>query len=300
LDQALAASGFEVIVVNDSGYPLPEAEWQQSTQVQVIHTQQSERCVARNTGAAIAKGSYLHFLDDDDWLLPGALEHFEQLAKRVGDTAWLYGGAQLVDRSGQPIIQLHVGMQGNCFAQVMAGEWIPLQASLIRTDAFFAVGGFNPATPGIEDIDLARRIALRGNVASIPEAVASLGMGIERSSTDYARAAKLGRWARESILSEPGVYARMRASACSGYWRGRMVRAYLTSAIWNLQARRGFTAASRGMFSLLSLAMAGRSILSPSFWRAVARPHESGAFLAGFREAGRPVERREIHSLQEA
>jgi hypothetical protein len=42
---------------------------------------------------------------------------------------------------------------------VMAGEWIPLQASLIEAKTFFTVGGFNPLITGPEDIDLLRRIA---------------------------------------------------------------------------------------------------------------------------------------------
>ena len=64
---------FEVIVVNDSGRPLRPAAWQQAAGVQILDTQQRERSVARNVGAMAAHGRYLHFLDDDDWLLPGAL-----------------------------------------------------------------------------------------------------------------------------------------------------------------------------------------------------------------------------------
>jgi glycosyltransferase involved in cell wall biosynthesis len=63
LDQAFTADDFEVIVVNDSGRPLPEMDWQHSAQVRVIDTNRRERSVARNTGAAIAGGRYLHFLD---------------------------------------------------------------------------------------------------------------------------------------------------------------------------------------------------------------------------------------------
>ena len=74
LDQNFSADEFEVIVVNDSGSPLPFADWQSSPLVRVIHTDHQERCVARNTAAALAKGTYLHFLDDDDWMLPGALK----------------------------------------------------------------------------------------------------------------------------------------------------------------------------------------------------------------------------------
>jgi glycosyltransferase involved in cell wall biosynthesis len=294
LTQSFMADDFEVVVVNDSGMPLPKASWQSSGRVRLVDTQRRERCVARNVGAAMARGKHLHFLDDDDWLLPGALSNFWALAQTCGEAAWLYGGSQLVDRSGNPIVQLHHRLHGNVFVQVMAGEWIPLQASLIHAETFFAVGGFHTLVAGIEDIDLCRRIALRKDAVGMPEVVACIGMGLEGSTTDYARAPELGRWARESILSEPGAFERLCSSAGSSYWSGRVVRAYLTSAFWNLQRRHGFRAMSRATFGMLALGMAGARAFSKSFWRAVAREYESETFLAGFRDANQPVERRKI------
>ena len=283
LDQAFTTAEFEIIVVNDSGQPLPEAKWQQSEKVQVLNTNRQERSVARNTGAAIAKGDYLHFLDDDDWLLPGALESFWNLAQ-TSDVAWLYGSSQLVNRAEQPLIQLHHRMNGNCFIQVIAGEWIPLQASLIEAEAFFRVGGFNPLIIGPEDVDLCRRVALIGDMAETSATVACIGMGEENSSTPHALAPMYSRWARERILNEPGVFTRMRASATSSDWYGRIVRTYLTSMVWNLQQGHLFTAASRAIFGMVSLALAGHYIFSNSLWQAVVRRYESKTFLEGFRE----------------
>jgi glycosyltransferase involved in cell wall biosynthesis len=97
LNQTLTADSFEVIIVNDSGRPLPPAAWQQHEQVRVLTTNRHERSVARNAGAAIAKGRYLGFLDDDDWLLPDALSHFWELAQQKPTAVWLYGGIQIVD-----------------------------------------------------------------------------------------------------------------------------------------------------------------------------------------------------------
>jgi glycosyltransferase involved in cell wall biosynthesis len=297
LDQSFTADEFEVIVVNDSGSPLPEASWRHSSRVQVIHTNKRERCVARNAGAAIARGKYLHFLDDDDWLLPGALAAFWDLAQAT-DAAWLYGGSQLVDREGQPIIELHHHLSGNCLVQVMAGEWIPLQSSLINARSFSAVGGFDPRTPGSEDIHLARCIALCGDMAETSITVAAIGMGTEASSTNYARAATLRRRAREEIFDAPGAFKRMCASANTGSWKGRLVRAYLTSAAWNLASRRVFVALSRAAHSLAGLALAGPHLLSVGFWRNLARNYESETFLRGFSEANRPpVKRQEPHSM---
>jgi glycosyltransferase involved in cell wall biosynthesis len=186
LAQSLLADSFELIVVNDSGQPLPEADWQTDERVRVIHTQRRERSVARNTGAAAANGRFLHFLDDDDWLAPGALSHLYQLAQER-PSAWLYGSTQLVDRNGRSLIQLHHRLNGNIFLPTLAGEWIPLQASLIDSRVFFNEGGFNPLLSGPEDIDLLRRIALRHDIAGTEAIVAYMEWGSAGSTTDYDR-----------------------------------------------------------------------------------------------------------------
>ena len=288
LGQSFSAGDFEIIVVNDSGQPLPQAGWQTAARVQVITTNRRERSVARNAGAAIARGRYLHFLDDDDWLLPDALQHLWALTAS-SDAVWLYGSTQLVDRQEKPIIQLHHRLSGNCFAHVMAGEWIPLQASLIKAETFFAVGGFNPLISGPEDIDLLRQIALRGDLAETDKLVACVARGEEGSTTNYGRHAVLRRSSRERILEAPGVFERFRASAGSSYLRGRVLRVYLTSAVWNLQRRRLFIAASRVTCGLAALLLAGRHVFSVNYWQALVRTYDNQTFSRGFQEVGGPL-----------
>ena len=277
LEQVFSRAEFEVIVVNDSGQPLPDADWRESSSVRVIDTQRRERSVARNSGAAMARGRFLHFLDDDDWLAPNALESLWLLAEE-SPAEWLYGTAQLTSRTNKPLIRLEPGLSGNCFVQAMAGEWIPLQASLVDTRTFFALGGFTPQLVGPEDNDLLRRFTLAGTVAGTPELVAHISWGQAGSTTPYERHAQSSRWAREKILGQPEAFARMKASSESRYWRGRMVRAYLTSVVWNLQHGRLCTAASRVLFGLLALAQTGSDLLSADFWRKLAKPHDSPAF----------------------
>lgn len=292
LEQEFPADQFEVVVVNDSADPLSRTEWLDDARVRTLATRQRERSVARNTGASIARGRYLHFLDDDDWLLPGALERFRQLAGEAPDAGWLYAGSQLVDRQGQQIIELHPDLPGNGFLQVLSGEWLPLQASLIKADAFFELGGFNPLIPANEDVDLSRRFTLRWELAGADATVACISMGEENSTTDYGRASRYGRQTREAVLDEPGAYRRMRSSAHDGFWHGRIVRAYLTSSVWNLAHRRPFTAASRLLHGLAGLLASGSHALAADFWAAVLRPYESRAFLDGFERANRRVRRR--------
>ena len=282
LSQSFDKADFEVIVVNDSGEPLPWRDWQSSNRVQVIQTNRRERSVARNTGAAIARGKYLHFLDDDDWLFPDALCHFWQLSQNK-QAAWLYGSSQLVARNGDKLIQLHHEIHGNCFLQAMAGEWIPLQSSLIEAKLFHRLGGFSASITGPEDIDLFRRICLYGDVAGTSILVASIERGEAGSTTNYSQHSEQSRLAREQILDDPLAFHRMKESATSAYWLGRMLRIYFTSAIWNLQHRRPAMAASRLVSGMEVILLSHIRICSVAFWNALLKPYQSPTFARGMR-----------------
>jgi hypothetical protein len=263
LDQTFTADDFEVIVVNDSGQPLPEMDWQYSERVRVIDTNRRERSVARNTGAAIAKGRYLHFLDDDDLLLPGALEAFWAL-DQSSDAVWLYGSYLSVDNDGNLVNEFHPDVGGNIFALLVAGESIPFQASLLQAKQFFAMGAFDPQITGVEDRDLGRRMALSGDVVGTSAVVAKIRVGQQGSTTDWSILAESDRCGREKALNEQGAFARLRASANSSYLYGRVSRAYFASMVWNLQRKNIFTAASRVTSGIV---FAGWHLLSTEFWR---------------------------------
>ncbi len=274
LEQKFSQADFEIIVVNDSGASLLNRDWLSSQRVRVINTNRCERSYARNSGAAVAKGKYLAFLDDDDWILPGALESFWRLADQEPGAVWLYGGIQIVDEHGGILGEINSGLNGNCFAQIMGGSWAPLQASIIQTDAFFELGGFSPFIRGTEDEDLCRRAAYLGDFANTPDTVACLFRGQSwNTSTNYQRAPEDTKTSRDLILSKPNAFQRLLASADSGYWYGRTLRVYMSTIAWNVKHRRIFTALSRLIYSLALCMLSLKHFFSREYWLGVKADH---------------------------
>jgi glycosyltransferase involved in cell wall biosynthesis len=295
LDQGFYHDDFEVIVVNDSGKEMHDEEWQRSGQVRVIHTNRHNRSVARNTGAAIANGRYLHFLDDDDWIFPGAFESFWE-ATNNGSAAWYHGGFSLVDNSGDKIVDIFPDEANNCFIQLVSWEWLPLQASIVDADAFFKVGGFamlESLKGGFEDIDLTRQIALYYDFMNIPKLVACIRAGDLGSTTNYMDMFIQNRQSRGKALGMPGAFPRLVSSAKNiksrnDYWYGKISYYYLGSAVKNIREKRLFTAVSRVLHALANLFLAGSCVLKSDFWHGLTKPHFPRVWLA-VRDSGKEL-----------
>lgn len=276
LSQGADGFEFEVIVVNDSGEKLAVGDWQASPRVLVVNTNRRERSVARNTGAAVAAGEYLQFLDDDDILLPGALQRFFEVSQ-ARNAAWIYGGYRTVNNSGEVIQEWRPAIEEEVFGLLVAGESIPLQASVIRSREFFAVGGFNahPALVGVEDRELCRRLALVCGLVRGEGLVSEIRIGQAGSTTNWATIAASDRIGRENALCLDGALCAIERSVRSGYWRGRVTRAYLGSAAVNMARRQYCLAVSR---AAAAVRLVHRYALSPAMWRGLkGAAHENRA-----------------------
>jgi hypothetical protein len=206
------------------------------------------------------------------------LDNFRALSSRAGNAAWLYGGIRVIDEVGEVLGEVNSPLNGNCFAQILGGAWVPIQASIVRSDIFFDVGGYNPLICGTEDLDLCKRIAGKGTFANTSATVACLFRGgTWETSTDYLRAAEDVRWSRDQILEEPDSFKRIRASLGNDpnahFWFGRVVRVFLSTISFNLRRKRFFSTASRFSFTIATVVLAGWRVFSKDFWRGVKAEH---------------------------
>jgi len=264
LAQDLDPTEHEIIVVNDSGNPLPPAAWLAGPMVTIINTNRRERSVACNTGAAVAAGKYLKILHDDDYLFPGALRALTDLAEQTG-CAWVYGALNRVDNDDVFMSLDQPQVKGNLLALLLGGECLHPGASLINREAFFRVGGFDPLLKVREDYDLECRLALAGDFAGTEHVVVGVRIGRTGSTTRWERVTLEHRMVREKTLDAAGALTRISASiAGDPHLGGRVARAYLFSAGLNLRARRFFTSCSR-LCTLFRVS--APYLVKPQFWQ---------------------------------
>lgn len=264
LAQELPDAELQVTVVNDAGEPLGKADWQSDERVTVVTTHRTRLCVAGNTGAALSRGEYLHFLDDDDALLPGAYASLLKVARK-SDADWIYGGYEGVDDDGHLLFTVMPSIYGEVFADLVADARIPLGCALIRRDAFFAVGGLDSSVIPAEDSDLLQLIALRGQLEACEALVARFRVSSEGTTTQWSAARAASQRKREKVFLLPECLPAIRRTARDQRTRGLVVRFYLSSAIRNAR-RAPLTAISRAAVAA-QLSLPG--LVSPKFWRAL-------------------------------
>jgi len=176
------------------------------------------------------------------------------------------GGWRAVNNDGILVEEFIPTIKGNIFALLVAGEGLPFQASLVKTDIFYKAGAFDPTINGVEDRDLGRRIALLGEINYTSFITAEIRIGQQGSTTNWGIIAEDDRWGREKALNAPNAFHRLHSSAHSNYWRGRVTRAYIASWIWNIKHKNWLISLSR---FLSGISFSGISVFSQAYWKGI-------------------------------
>ncbi|HEY4206392.1 MAG TPA: glycosyltransferase family A protein [Puia sp.] len=122
-------------------------------------------CGARNAGIVTAKGEFIAFLDDDDVLLPGALQaHFSAFDASVG---MVYGNCQVVDDLYKVTETTAFGKAPLHFSDLIMGECPPSSSVVMaRRSALLDAGLFDESLPSFQDYDMWLKVAQRKTIMS--------------------------------------------------------------------------------------------------------------------------------------
>lgn len=119
---------------------------------------------ARNAGAALARGEWLAFLDDDDLWLPHKLEAVAAvIAAGPPDLGLVYSAAEQFDgATGATLSRSRPTARGRVLDEALYRNVVGgMSVAVIRRDVFEAAGGFDEAFPSLQDMELYVRLAER-------------------------------------------------------------------------------------------------------------------------------------------
>lgn len=163
---------WELIIIDDgSTDETPEIvrNYMVNTRIKYFRTENRGVSAARNLGLALARGSFIGFLDSDDlWLKDkiqvqmSYLKAFPKAMFCLTEEIWI--------RHGRRVNQArkHQKYSGWVLDKVLPLCLLSLSSALFRKELFVEIGNFDETLPVCEDYDLGLRIALRYPYHFIP------------------------------------------------------------------------------------------------------------------------------------
>ncbi len=173
---------WQVVVVDDASDDGSAEEAQRllsgDQRIRVIPLEDhAERSKARNIGLASASGRYVLFLDDDDRLLPRALERLVKALDADTGASVAIGARRAFDTGGQIRRAPHprFRVRRKLIRELLLGwltGWVAVPGQcLMRTNVLRATGGWNETLVGPEDQELLLRLTKEMPAVLVPQAV---------------------------------------------------------------------------------------------------------------------------------
>lgn len=239
IDSVLAQTfrDFELVVVNDgSTDATAEILAGYGAKLLAVTRPNGGLSSARNAGIRAARGTYVAFLDADDWWLPGKLERQVSWMEEHPETLFCSTAARVVNPQGQVIGEWRCPPYAGTTLEAIfarnghvAGSG---SAVLARREALFACGGFDEGLRSLEDVDMWMRLAARGGYHCIAEALAV----VEKRPESMSRQLDVMREAAIRVMRKNR--ALLPAGRRGAFWRKAYAGMLSDYAKWAYRAGR--------------------------------------------------------------
>lgn len=142
----------------------------------IRHTKNAGLCKTLNEALSMAQGTFISMIATDDTWEPEKLEkQYAAMVNQSQDVAVLYSNALQMDEAGTVLQKTFLAAHwpdkeipsGRIFSELADGNFIPAMATLIRTSALRAVGGYDENLT-YEDYDMWLRLAAKFEFLYLP------------------------------------------------------------------------------------------------------------------------------------
>jgi hypothetical protein len=187
----------EIIVVNDGSTDETARVLDAMDEVRVIHQENMGKPCALNAGLKRVRGEAVLVLDDDDLLLPGALNVLGHALFQDPSLAVVYGDSILFEDSGERFSYWPGLRYPSDMMQAAVLQQIPCAtgATLVRMSVQREVGEYDERLKRGEDMDMMLRLSQHGRMESVPLPTFML------RDHDGLRGSQGDRWSKK----DPGV-----------------------------------------------------------------------------------------------
>lgn len=136
----------------------------------IQHEKNKNGAAARNTGIMTSIGSYIAFLDDDDYFYPERLEKCVNVMQNSSDCIAVYSSVDLYQKD-QFVGVREATSEGYIWKELLLNEGLLGTGSnlFVRRSAVEAIGGFDERFLRYQDVEFMLRICEKGRVAVISE-----------------------------------------------------------------------------------------------------------------------------------
>ena len=173
--QTYPAAALEIVVVDDGGRDDTEAVLRRDfgDRVRYLRKENGGVSAARNHGMAASTGELIALLDDDDEWRPTKIERQVEHFVRRPELGMVVTDVERMDehRVGFEIFsrRAQLPQDGWVLPHVLRNPALAPASAMFRREVFEATGGFDTGLRTAEDLDFFLRVALRFQVAVVPE-----------------------------------------------------------------------------------------------------------------------------------